>query len=101
MGKPKGDEFRRSIGRQHQKVGKKENDEVLKQAVAKKQEDLPYAKVLLGLTIFGAVCGLLSAYLQWILLEDEEDLELAELAAAAAAAKEAAERARAAAANIR
>ena len=67
--------FRNKVGAHNAKLGKKENKETEQQALAKKQPDpFPAKQILLYLAIFGAVCALLFAYLNYILADDEDDL---------------------------
>ena len=65
-------DHRRSIGRQHVKLGKAERTETHDRAIARKQE-LPVRQGVLIMISFCAACGLLFMYLSWV-LQDDEDL---------------------------
>ena len=72
---PPAADYRKKVGNFNKKVGKAERAETHERAIARKQEIFPAKKVLLSLIIFGAVCGLLYIYLQYVLAEDDDDLE--------------------------
>ena len=80
-------DYRRKVGNFTRKTNLRvEQKETLNRAIAKKQEaPLPLKQLLLSLTIFGAVCGLLYAYLNYVLYDDESEFTPEEIAAAMAA----------------
>ena len=82
---PPAQDLRKNVGRFNAKVGKKELKETEAQAIAKKQEPFDVRPIFLYISIFGAACGLLFMYLQWVLEDDISDEEL--LAAAKSSAK--------------
>ena len=68
---------RKKTGEFNRKVGRKENKEVEAQAIARKQGE-PYdaKRILAWLSIFGAVSAILYLYLNYILQDDDDDIDL-------------------------
>ena len=83
---PPAADFRKRTGNFNAKVGRKENKETERVAIEKKQEPLPYTRILLWLAIFGAVCGLLYAYLTYVLADDDDVLPAVDIPKAKQAA---------------
>ena len=76
MHQPPAADYRKKTGNHTAKLGKKELKETESAALARKQPDpFPLKKVVLSLAIFGAVSACLYAYLQYVLADDDDDLE--------------------------
>ena len=69
-------DYRRKVGRQHEKAGKKETAELQSKALARRN-DPEFLKLLIGLLGFGIFCCLLYLYLQYVADDDELDAEAA------------------------